>query len=330
MQQDISDTMVVDPDRGFIMAFFNAPEIKSLDVTSIQDYVSGSEYGTFNSPDGYNCQVLIDQDYLMILMRGVHSDGHVMIRSEFRPLELSIILKNVPDELRELINKALQGHLPNYSSLAEDWFASINDSELFEKSIKVIKMLPHLETSQSASFSAKDAFNVLQAEYGITKYDADRPVLASKGAGPCVILSVYNEQERKGFLSHIDDATDLDEVSASIFKIRSNFRQALTAHMNGGWGTTSTMIADIALRVEEHPNSKLLGWKKAEFMLSDLALDTRNGNVYETFNSDQVDKGPLLKERDHRIMSSFNGGLRPPLPVYHYTTGRDTVLKYTR
>lgn len=331
MQKNTEDVMLVDPDRGFTMAFFNSPKIKELNLQAMKPYIVDAEYGTFNSPDGYDCQVLADEKYRMILMVGIHADGHMMIRSELRPLELSIALKRVPPEVRQLINSALKNHLPDITHLSDVWFKSSNEEEVFQAALPIINAIPRKIVSQSASFSTSDAFNIMQAEYGITKYDSDCPILASVGAGPCVILSVYNEQARKGFLSHIDDAIDLNEISACIFQMRDDANQPLVAHMVGGWSDTYHMVADIALRLEEQPNIKLIGWNEPDNVTLNLALDSRNGNLYKAFSADQVDSGPMIKERDNRIVSSFfNGGVRPPLCSYHYISGRNTTKDYTR
>lgn len=312
------------------MAFFNAPAIKKVNLQKLQSYIPTAQHGVFDSPDGYQCEIIFNQSLKMILMIGTHADGHIMIRSEFRPLELSILLKNAPHEMLQTIKDALKNNLPDYSPLSEAWMTSNDDGEAFPISKDILAHVPFLKTPQRGEFSKETAFNILQAEYGITKHDADRPILASTGAGPCVILSLYNEQEKLGFLSHIDDATDLNEISSCIFEMRTNTDQPLTAHMIGGWSDTYNMVANIALRLEEQPNINLAGWEDAGNITSNFALDTRNGHVYSAFNVESLDSGPMLKERNNRILGSFNGGFRPPLLSYHHLQGRNTAESYAR
>ncbi|MEZ5813181.1 MAG: hypothetical protein R3E13_00400 [Alphaproteobacteria bacterium] len=322
--------MLIHPERGFIMGFFNAPEIERLDMQQIQSCVPGSQCDRFNDSNSYRGEVLVHPNSRIILMTCVHADGHTLIHSEFRPLELSLLLKNAPQEMRKTINGALKGHLPDLSPLSEAWLLSNNEAETFQASMRIIETLSTLQASETADFTAQEAFDIMQAEYGITRHDADRPVLASRYAGPCVILSLYNEKARQGFLSHIDDGMDLNQISSCIFKMRKNASERLIANMAGGWSDTYHMVANITLRLEEQPNIIIAGWKEPDNIVSNLALDSRDGKLYETFNLEQIDAGPLVEERSLRIMKSFKGQPRPALLSYHYKTGRDTAMAYAR
>ena len=53
--------------------------------------------------------------------------------------------------------------------------------------------------------------------YGVTTPDSEKNILASYGAGPCVLASFYNKDTKTALLSHISSGTDiasLDKVIA--------------------------------------------------------------------------------------------------------------------
>ncbi len=62
----------------------------------------------------------------------------------------------------------------------------------------------------------KIAYAILQNEAGVTDYNAEKYILGSFGAGPCVIMTAFNPVSKIAALTHIDACAHIDTTISII------------------------------------------------------------------------------------------------------------------
>ena len=87
-----------------------------------------------------------------------------------------------------------------------------------------------LKNTCEINFKPEQTVFVIQKEYAITNANSDKHILGSAGAGPCIILALYDSKNKIAVLSHIDGST-VDSISLLIKDISI---QHTVAHIAGG------------------------------------------------------------------------------------------------
>ncbi len=185
--------------------------------------------------------------------------------------------------------------------------SSVNESEMghdeikkFKKYLELGKTLQaeneeKLETirkplmgAQSVDFESQKAATVLQREYSVAEATSIRPILGTYGAGPCVIMALYDSQNKKAILAHIDPSTNIDSLGKILGLLSIKHT---SAHLYGGnfMSTSINVCLELVEFLEEADvkivNSDII---RRASTLASLAIDSRNGRIYSPVESWQL------------------------------------------
>jgi hypothetical protein len=153
---------------------------------------------------------------------------------------------------------------------------------------KLHKIQSPLKGVKSVDFKSYEAVTVLQHEYAVTKADYSQPVLGTFGAGPCVILALYDHENKTAVLAHIDALTDIDSLQRLFSSIS---KESTVAHLAGGDFSSQEMCMDIIELLEKN-NIKIVNSDiaRSSFDSASFAIDARTGKVYSPVRHDQLHK----------------------------------------
>jgi chemotaxis receptor (MCP) glutamine deamidase CheD len=149
------------------------------------------------------------------------------------------------------------------------------------------------QPEKEGEFTKEDSRYVYIRGYATSSAEDARPILGTNGAGPCLIVALYNPTEKTAMLAHIDANTDIQSLHKIIERMGGK-DQPLQAHLAGGRPMTETMVGGVLDILKQHGNISI---KSADIMNDDdsmksLAIDSRTGEVYTRFMSMHMDKGP--------------------------------------
>lgn len=141
------------------------------------------------------------------------------------------------------------------------------------------------EDSFDLSFSKDNAVEVPQHHVSYTSCNSNQPVLGSYGAGPCVIVALYNPENKNVALSHIDAGNITYTLRDMISQIDSKKESALLeAHITGGSPDRISIDNQVEILNELKLHnitikSSKLGYNDSN-SVKDLAIDSCTGKIY--------------------------------------------------
>lgn len=225
--------------------------------------------------------------------------GFGSVRSDFPPSELAVLFARLPDELSFELISALQGTALEIPKLSASQFRAAQQelAEKAEKFEKLQRIKSPLHDAHRVDFKPEESACILQHEYGVTKADAAQPVLGTYGAGPCVILALYDKQAKTAVLTHIDALTNLYSLNQLFNEINP---ETTVAHLAGGDSSSQEMCIKIIDMLEDRKiniaNADIVreGFKGP----ASLAIDARTGNIYAPVSPFQLSN---TKDQDVRL-----------------------------
>lgn len=147
-------------------------------------------------------------------------------------------------------------------------------------------------------FHPQETCAVLQHEYAITTSNSIKPVLATYGAGPCLIIAIYDEESKKAVLTHVDSATHLDSLNRLLKMMNPS---SSSVHLCGGDMSSQDMCMDIVELIESNgfkiSNSDIV---RSGFCFdsASLAIDARTGSIYSPVSPKHLETG---KDQEIRL-----------------------------
>jgi len=145
--------------------------------------------------------------------------------------------------------------------------------------------------------NVENFFAISQGEVGITNNDSPKYILGTFNANPCVILTAYNPNTKEIALTHIDDITDLLQTLSMINRELTKKKKVdlIVNLATGELDDNSTLQS-----LKDHLNEAHLQNMKLEKIITadSLAIDARNGNVYQDIPYEMLD---LNKDYEKRI-----------------------------
>lgn len=136
-----------------------------------------------------------------------------------------------------------------------------------------------LKLLKPINFNPDETIGVLQHEFAVTHAGSAQPILGTFGAGPCIILALYDKQNKQAFLAHIDSLTDIDALSKLL--ISFSHRHPI-AHLYGGDNMGKNLCISILEILEKH-QINIVNCKIEKVPFSEgasLAIDARTGTIY--------------------------------------------------
>lgn len=171
----------------------------------------------------------------------------------------------------------------------ERFNAAIAQQELIDEQLqqKLIDLKKPLKGAHNfIDFEPSLAVGVLQGEYAITTSESEQPVLGTYGAGPCLIVAIYDSNSRTAFLTHIDTLSDLQSLK---YIIKSFDSQHSTVHLFGGDNSSAEMVMDV-VEILESMNFQLHNTDivRDSFESASMAIDARTGKIFTQVRPDHL------------------------------------------
>ncbi len=205
------------------------------------------------------------------------------------------IVKDLPNHLREIDGKYVYiGPInPNW----KNYFGSSSYREsiqIYNEQDNLINSAnSHLQTQNPGFFTSNEARGVAQNELVIASADSQKPILGTFGAGPCVAIAVYNPTTHSAILAHIDELTNISSLNKYLDTIAKNSSEPLQVHLAGGEEESKKMCVEIIKMLNKRGDNIIKSSKLIPLGGSgeSLAIDARTGEIFTSFNPDQLDLG---------------------------------------
>ncbi|MDP8253584.1 MAG: hypothetical protein P9X27_04195 [Candidatus Kaelpia aquatica] len=138
--------------------------------------------------------------------------------------------------------------------------------------------------------------SVLQGSAGVTSPDTEQPYLLTFGAGPCVIITLYDPTTGIGALAHLDAVTDVrGGINSMKYHMVNNGAdgESIESRLVGGNRGSEELILDIYTALEMHEieivERDILGYGSRA-----IVLDTSTGEIYDLIGTPPVDDVRLM------------------------------------
>lgn len=151
----------------------------------------------------------------------------------------------------------------------------------------------NLQIENIGKFTPEEARGVAQRELVMANLDSQKPILGTFGAGPCVAIAVYNPTTHKAMLSHVDALTDLSSLRRYLDIIAQDSKEKLQVHLAGGQESSKEVCTKIIKMLNDRDDNTIKSSKLIPLGGSgeSLAIDARTGEVFTSFNPNQLDLG---------------------------------------
>ncbi|MCM8783889.1 MAG: hypothetical protein NC818_03845 [Candidatus Omnitrophica bacterium] len=134
---------------------------------------------------------------------------------------------------------------------------------------------------------------VLQREAGITSAETNQPYLLTFGAGPCVIVTLYDPNTKIGTLIHFDAISDIRGALGKVIyhmKINGANIERLEARIIGGnTGSSEELIYQIYKALESIGGIQIVEKDILGFESRSIIMDTNTGEIYDLVGTPFVD-----------------------------------------
>ncbi|AZL16371.1 hypothetical protein [Rickettsiales endosymbiont of Stachyamoeba lipophora] len=300
----------------------------NIDIKVLSTHMPGLRYrGPIQANTLLNAEaitsewILNDMDsYKLVLgFEGKTENGFTEIHTHYPPKKLSFFLATVPPEFSEAIKEALRGTALELPSLIEAEKKELEHQALKQKNRKaLLQQINSLgQPSNYGNFSSEDARGILLSSLGYTDANSDKPILGIFGAGP-VAIAIWNPETKTAALAYINVLTDLKFLDQIFYQLSRGNNAKLQVHLAGGNPYTSTeMVHKIIKRIKTKDNAEIKTSNLIPFCFlpQSLAIDSRNGEIYTKFISQQLDFGKDLHLQPVRLQFSSS-------PLYEKYDGR--------
>jgi hypothetical protein len=152
------------------------------------------------------------------------------------------------------------------------------------------------------------ARGILQGEVGFASADSQKHLIGSYGAGPCVIIALYHPASKRAALAHVDGNVDARGAIATLayhLTAKSDSKSFNVHLASGTLGQGNEIERRLKQFLSYHRGAVIC----SEHNTSSLAIDAKDGSVYEGVKFGQLDDGEevdaRLKTRYQTIMSAM-------------------------
>jgi len=127
--------------------------------------------------------------------------------------------------------------------------------------------------------------------YGVTTPDSDKYILASYGAGPCILASFYNKDTKTALLSHISPGADLSSLDKILEDNLGD--KNIDANLYAGL-ENERLCSELRIRLNKNKSVSIKNDKMGKEQDS-LAIDSKTGEVsLDYFMADQISSNLLM------------------------------------
>ena len=137
-------------------------------------------------------------------------------------------------------------------------------------------------------------YGIVQGEIGVTDAKSAHPALGTFGAGPCVIVALYNPKTTKTALSHIDAFSDLQQyIDLMLHQIQDEEGSHLQVHMATSFTEDNDTLDALKSIIKKNQKLSL----EEIITASSLAIDARKGEIIKDVSHLKL----ILKDVDIKI-----------------------------
>lgn len=252
---------------------------------------------------------------IVLSFDGNDGTGFTEVGTDLSNKELAYVLAKLPVAMGDKIQEEFAGTELEIPGLAKEESAAFRRQE-FTHALEGLpiwaansKGQPH----RRGNFTSGEARNIPQHGVGYTDATSAKPILGSYGAGPCLIVAVYNPETKTAALSHVDELTLLHSITDIFYQLGKNSKEKLQVHLAGGDESSRNMVTEIINIISHTPNAEIIssdvlnpgGGSKQ------LAIDARTGEVFTEFKLDQLDTGPNYERGKTALNSAVFEGRKP-------------------
>ncbi len=274
----------------------------NINVEELQKYIPNSFYrGPFKLHSG----LMVTSEYIsnsndassIIWFEEKTEDGFKKIISDLSPKQIASLLEPIPSEIKNPLIEALKNtelEIPQLNQydrklIQEEQERKLRDEELLKKSNAIG------QKESNGQFTNKEAYSILQGYIGYTNSKSTKPILGTYGAGPCIIIYIYNPKTFAASLTHIDPTVHANGIlNSMIYSLRKEENEKLEIHLRGGDGSSKEFAMKLLNDLSQKNNIEL---KSCSLLSGDhesksLAIDSRNGQIYTDFLVNQLEAHP--------------------------------------
>ena len=185
-----------------------------------------------------------------------------------------------------------------YDSTYDNWEAYNSTSDVWAayelEAYNSIPDMPLSPVSSSKQLNGDEIAEALQAEAAFTIATDKKPIVASYGAGPCVIAGGYDATNKTAFIVHFSNAEEVKKfgcglISYNISKLANKkIEKPIQLHLRGGIeGESEATVKAIKFWMKQRSDlpmeiaSEDILAKGMSFEAKSLSIDSRNGEVAE-------------------------------------------------
>ncbi|MEI6188206.1 MAG: hypothetical protein WCP46_06895 [Alphaproteobacteria bacterium] len=141
----------------------------------------------------------------------------------------------------------------------------------------------------------KIACAILQSEAGVTDYSANKYILGSFGAGPCVIMTVFNPVSKIAALAHIDTCVHIgNTISLMTYPLVQDHESRLEVYLSTSQINNNPTLEKIKAYIND---------QKVKFIVKDilqsssLAINAKDGSVTVDVYPHNLGADNILQQR---------------------------------
>jgi hypothetical protein len=152
---------------------------------------------------------------------------------------------------------------------------------------------------------------ILQREYLVVTSRDIQNQLATDGAGPCVIMAVWNPDARKAGLAHVDSRTNNVSIRGFMKQVASGARDGtkIQVHLVGGTRDTIDLQVRLLHEIKNNPALELVSADLGgDLENRSLAISATTGKI-QPVGQAEIDEGINVETRS-RWVESKNSYLR--------------------
>lgn len=314
-----------------------------IDVKSISTSLAGLRYrGPYKNLDGelVTSEYVQLPDYTHALVFDAKTEqGFTTLRTNVSIEMFRAIVHKIPDsnlDKKRLI-AALSGTILDCSDSSAE-----RDDEKLELTCRLATTIEEFrkvwKTNSNYRLNKHHVYAVAMGEIAMTHSSGKQRILATFGAGSCLIVALYNPATKEAALAHLDAFSKIESLNKYIVKMKrsssSDEQNGLRVYLAGGHKSSASQSRqyDLIRLLENHSDVKIVGCG-FDSGTTDLAIDSENGEIWTHFNHKDLDNKNFVRKCELRTMSFAKTDLWPvsidSMAISHSQETKDVGVSLT-
>jgi hypothetical protein len=126
-------------------------------------------------------------------------------------------------------------------------------------------------------------------EIGVTSLNHEKTILGTFGAGPCIILAIFNPNDHTALLSHLSSGVSSKHFFPYLNQFSKDQGKKFQAYIAGSDHSTRNQMSTLIDDLQKRDDLEIVGVSLGDgFNDKSLAIDALTGEVFTDFNPDQL------------------------------------------